>query len=259
MRYAAIIEYDGSQFNGWQIQPHAPSVQAVVEAALSHVADEPIRVHTAGRTDTGVHALGQVSHFDSDKVRSNYGWLRGANTKLPNCAAIKWISPVEDDFHARFSAQSRAYRYILNTRNIPLGILADYVSRYPLELDIEAMRSALQVLLGTPDFSAYRASGCQSKDPVKTMYRIEINQRDDWIWLDICGNGFLQHMVRNIIGVLLKIGAGEREISWAEKVLESKDRTQAGTTAKPNGLYFVEAQYDQRFAIPEQIAPPKFW
>ena len=259
MRYAAIVEYDGSQFNGWQIQPHAPSVQGAVEAALAHVADEPIRVHTAGRTDTGVHAVGQVIHFDSDKMRSNYGWLRGANTRLSDCAAIKWIKPVDDDFHARFSAQSRAYRYILNTRKIPLGILANYVSRYPLELDIQAMRAALQALMGTHDFSAYRASGCQSKDPVKTMYRIEINQHDNWIWLDICGNGFLQHMVRNIIGVLLKIGAGEREICWAEEVLKSKDRTQAGVTAKPNGLYFVEAKYDSRFALLEHITPPKFW
>jgi tRNA pseudouridine38-40 synthase len=259
MRYAAIVEYDGSQFNGWQIQPHAPSVQAVVEAALAHVADEPIRVHTAGRTDTGVHAVGQVIHFDTDKQRSNYSWLRGANTKLPDCVAIKWINPVEDDFHARFSAQSRCYRYIMNTRKIPLGILADYVSRYPLDLDVEAMQSALPALLGTHDFSAYRASGCQSMDPIKTMHSLEINQYQDWIWLDIRGNGFLQHMVRNVVGVLLKIGAGERASSWAAEVLESKDRNHGGVTAKPNGLYFVEARYEKRFALPDSITPPEFW
>lgn len=259
MRYAAIVEYNGSQFNGWQIQPHAPSVQAVVEAALAHVADEPVRVHTAGRTDTGVHAVGQVIHFDTDKQRANYGWLRGANTKLPDSVAIKWINPVADDFHARFSAQSRRYRYILNTRKIPLGILTDYVSRYPLDLDFEAMRAALVALIGTHDFSAYRASGCQSMDPVKTMHSIELNQQGDWIWLDICGNGFLQHMVRNIVGVLLKIGAGERAISWAAEVLESKDRRKGGVTAKPNGLFFVEAVYDKKFALPERILPPRFW
>jgi len=259
MRYAAIVEYDGSQFNGWQIQPHAPSVQAAVEAALAHVADEPVRVHTAGRTDTGVHAVGQVIHFDTDKLRSNYGWLRGANTKLPDSVAIKWIKPVADDFHARFSAQSRSYRYILNTRKIPLGILASYVSRYPLELDIDVMRAALQALIGKHDFSAYRASGCQSMDPVKTMHSIEINQYEDWIWLDICGNGFLQHMVRNIIGVLLKIGAHEREASWAGEVLDSKDRTQGGVTAKPNGLFFVEARYEKRFGLPESSTAPEFW
>ncbi len=259
MRYAAIIEYDGSQFNGWQIQPHAPSVQAAVEVALAHVADEPVRVHTAGRTDTGVHAVGQVIHFDTDKLRSNYGWLRGANTKLPDSVAIKWINLVDDEFHARFSAQSRRYRYILNTRKIPLGILADYVSRYPLDLDLEAMRSALLALIGTHDFSAYRASGCQSMDPVKTMHSIELNQQGDWLWLDICGNGFLQHMVRNIVGVLLKIGAGERDVSWAAEVLESRDRKQAGVTAKPNGLYFVEAKYEKRFGLPESMSAPRFW
>lgn len=259
MRYAAIVEYDGSRFNGWQIQPHAPSVQAVVEDALADVADEPVRVHTAGRTDTAVHAMGQVIHFDTDKNRSNYGWLRGANSKLPDSVAIKWIKAVDDDFHARFSAQSRRYRYILNTRKIPLGIFADYVSRYPVELNPEAMRCALQALIGTHDFSAYRASGCQSMDPVKTMYSIELNQRRDWIWLDICGNGFLQHMVRNIIGVLLKIGAGERGISWAAEVLESRDRKQAGVTAIPNGLYFVCATYDKKFALPDDICAPRFW
>lgn len=259
MKYAAIVEYDGSQFNGWQIQPHAPSVQAAVETALGYVADEPIRVHTAGRTDTGVHAVGQVIHFETDKKRSNYNWLRGANTKLPDSVAIHWINPVEEGFHARFSALSRRYRYILNTRKIPLGLFSSYASRYPLKLNVENMRLALQALVGTHDFSAYRASGCQSQDPVKTMHSIEINQQDDWIWLDICGNGFLQHMVRNIIGVLLKTGAGEREIDWAKQVLDSRDRTQGGVTAKPNGLYFVQASYEDKFGLPMAMVPPKFW
>jgi len=259
MRYAAIVEYDGSQFNGWQIQPHAPSVQDAVERALAHVADEPIRVHTAGRTDTGVHAVGQVIHFDTDKQRKNYGWLRGANTKLPDSVAIKWINPVSDDFHARFSAQSRRYRYIMNTRKIPLGLFADYVSRYPLELDIQAMQAAILPLIGKHDFSAYRASSCQSLDPVKTMYSIDIRQRGDWIWLDIHGDGFLHHMVRNIVGVLLKIGAHERSVDWAGEVLETCDRTRAGITAKPNGLYFVRAVYDTKFGLPDKIEAPCFW
>lgn len=259
MRYAALVEYDGSQFNGWQIQPHAPSVQAAVEAALAHVADESIRVHTAGRTDTGVHAVGQVIHFDTDKQRKNYGWLRGANTKLPDSVAIKWIAPVSDDFHARFSARSRRYRYILNTRKIPLGLFANYVSRYPLELDVQAMHAAVQPLLGKHDFSAYRAASCQSLDPVKTMYSIEIKQHGDWIWLDIHGDGFLHHMVRNIVGVLLKIGAGERPPEWAVSVLDSRDRKQGGVTAKPNGLYFVEAVYAEKFGLPTPIDAPRFW
>ncbi len=259
MRYAAIVEYDGSQFNGWQIQPHAPSVQAAVERALAHVADEPIRVHTAGRTDTGVHAVGQVIHFDTDKQRPNYGWLRGANTRLPDSIAIKWISHVSDDFHARFSAQSRRYRYIMNTRKIPLGLFADYVSRYPVELDITAMQEAILPLIGKHDFSAYRASGCQSLDPVKIMHSITLSQNGHWIWMDIHGDGFLHHMVRNIIGVLLKIGAGEREVDWARQVLLSRDRTQGGVTAKPNGLYFVAAEYDRKFGLPEAARPPVFW
>lgn len=259
MKYAAIVEYDGSRFFGWQVQPHAPSVQQAVETALAYVADEPIRVYTAGRTDTGVHAVGQVIHFETDKQRSNYSWLRGSNTKLPEGVALHWVKPVTDDFHARFSAQSRRYRYIINTRKVPLGVFQDYVSCYPLDLNVDAMRKALAALLGTHDFSAYRASGCQSMDPVKTMHTLEIQQKGDWIWLDICGNGFLQHMVRNIIGVLLKIGAGEREVSWAEQVLQSKDRCQGGVTAKPNGLYFVQAQYDAKFGLPGIINPPKFW
>jgi len=259
MRYAAIVEYDGSQFNGWQIQPHAPSVQAAVERALAHVADEPIRVHTAGRTDTGVHAVGQVIHFDTDKQRPNYGWLRGANTRLPDSIAIKWISHVSDDFHARFSAQSRRYRYIMNTRKIPLGLFADYVSRYPVELEITAMQEAILPLIGKHDFSAYRAAGCQSLDPVKIMHSITLSQNGHWIWMDIHGDGFLHHMVRNIIGVLLKIGAGEREVDWVRQVLLSRDRTQGGVTAKPNGLYFVAAEYDRKFGLPEAARPPVFW
>ncbi len=259
MKYAAIVEYDGSQFCGWQIQPHAPSVQQVVETALAYVADEPIRVYTAGRTDTGVHAMGQVIHFETGKQRSNYNWLRGVNTKLPKGVAIHWINPVPDDFHARFSAQSRRYRYILNTRKVPLGIFSDYVSCYPLNLNLKAMQAALNTLEGKHDFSAFRASGCQSKDPVKTLYTLTLDQKDDWIWLDICGDGFLQHMVRNIVGVLLKIGAEERAVGWAKTVLDSRDRKQGGITAKPNGLYFVQASYAKKFGLPERMMSPKFW
>lgn len=259
MRYAAIVEYDGSRFNGWQRQSHAPSVQAAVEAALAYVADEPVRVHTAGRTDSGVHAVGQVIHFDTDKVRSDYGWLRGANTQLSGSAAIKWIQPVADDFHARFSAQSRRYRYIMNTRKAPLGIFSDYVSWYPLDLDIDRMRAALEILHGTHDFSAFRASGCQSKNPVKTMHSLDINRHQEWLWVDVLGDGFLHHMVRNFVGLLLKIGTGEQPVDWAGRVLESRDRTQGGITAKPNGLYFVQASYDSRFGLPQDISPPRFW
>lgn len=259
MKYAAIVEYDGSQFFGWQFQPHVPSVQEAVETALAYVANEPIRVHTAGRTDTGVHAVGQVIHFETQKQRPNYSWLRGANTKLPKGVAIHWINPVDDQFHARFSTLTRSYRYILNTRQIPLGIFSNYISAYPLELDVQAMRAGLNHLIGEHDFSGYRASGCQSKLPIKIMHSMKIDQQGDWIWLDICGNGFLQHMVRNIVGVLLKIGANERPPVWAQEVLQSKDRTQGGVTAKPNGLYFVQATYDKSFGLPKLITPPKFW
>ncbi len=259
MRYAAIVEYDGSQFNGWQRQPHAPSVQAAVEAALSHVADEPVIIYTAGRTDTGVHAVGQVFHFETDKQRSDYGWVRGANTKLPASIAIVSIHAVSDDFHARFSAISRQYRYILNTRKVPIGLLSDYVSRYPIALDVVKMQAAVKPLVGRHDFSGFRASGCQSGETVKTIHNIDIHQQGDWIWMDLCANGFLQHMVRNIVGVLLKIGAGEREVAWAKEVLDSQDRTKGGTTALPNGLYFVKANYDSKFGLPKAVNPPKFW
>lgn len=259
MRLAALVEYDGSQFNGWQIQTHVPSVQEALEKGLSHVANAPIRVHTAGRTDTGVHAIAQVIHFDTDKSRSQYSWLRGTNTQLPKGVAMHHIMPVSDDFHARFSAISRQYRYIINTRKIPLGIYADYVSCYPLDLEIKAMRQATKLLIGQHDFSAYRASGCQSMNPIKTIHSLTITRQDDWIWLDICADGFLQHMVRNIVGVLLKIGADEQAPIWAKQVLQSKDRTQGGITAKPNGLYFVQANYAPEFGLLKTSVAPKFW
>ncbi len=259
MRYAALVEFDGSQFCGWQIQSNSPSVQAAVEIALGHVADEKIRVHTAGRTDTGVHAVGLAIHFDTDKQRPAYNWLRGANTKLPKGVAIHWISPVDNEFHARFSANSRRYRYIINTRRTMLGLYSDLVSCYPMELDVSAMQNAAETLIGTHDFSAYRASACQSKNPVKTIHSLELSQSGDWIWLDICANGFLHHMVRNIVGVLLKIGAGERNESWVKEVLDSRDRAKGATTALPNGLYFVQAEYDAKFGLPDAISPPRFW
>ena len=259
MRHAAIIEYDGSKFNGWQDQPHAPSVQAAVERALSRVADEPIRVHASGRTDSGVHAVGQVVHFDTDKVRTPYNWLRGANSNLPEGVALSWIGPMADEFHARFSARSRRYRYILYTRRIPLGIFSSYVSCYPLDLDLRAMQTGLRALLGTHDFSAYRASECQSKKPVKTLYSIEVDRQGYWVWLDVHGDGFLHHMVRNIVGVMLKIGAGERPPEWAAEVLEGRDRRHGGITARPNGLYFLGVQYPQQFELPVIMTPPRFW
>jgi tRNA pseudouridine38-40 synthase len=258
-RIALGIEYDGSQYCGWQYQDHSPSVQDTVEQALAKVANQPIRVSCAGRTDTGVHALGQVVHFITDAIRETHAWVLGTNANLPDSITVLWAKPVPDDFHARFSAVRRQYRYVIFNRSSRPAILAKRVSWEYRPLHVERMREAARYLVGEHDFSTYRAQACQAKSPIRTLHRLEISRHGDIVILDLEANGFLHHMVRNIAGVLMKIGAGEAEPVWAQEVLALRDRTQGGVTASPHGLYFVTAYYPEQFSIPVLLPPAGVW
>lgn len=259
MRIALGIEYDGSAYCGWQYQDHSPSIQEKVEQALSRVANHAVRVVCAGRTDTGVHALGQVIHFDADVQRDAHSWVFGANANLPDDIRVVWAKQVSDDFHARFSALRRQYRYVIFNRQVRPAILSRRVSWEYRPLDVARMREAARYLIGEHDFSSYRALACQAKSPVRTLYRLEIAQQGELITLDLEANGFLHHMVRNIAGVLMRIGAGEAEVVWARQVLEHRDRTQGGVTASPDGLYLTGVVYPQAYDIPVLLTPAGLW
>jgi tRNA pseudouridine38-40 synthase len=250
MRIALGIEYDGSAFCGWQIQSHSPSVQQQVEAALSKVANHPIRTYCAGRTDTGVHALEQVVHFDTSAQRDNHAWVFGANAHLPASVTVLWAAQVADDFHARFSAERRAYRYVIFNRRTRPALLAKRVTWEYRPLDDTQMQQAALYLLGRHDFSAYRALACQAKSPIRELYELRVRREGELILLDLEANGFLHHMVRNIAGVLMSIGAGEQPIDWTRTVLEQRDRTLGGVTAPADGLYLIRVDYPGKYALP---------
>ena len=258
-RYALGIEYDGSRFHGWQVQSGVRSVQESLESALSTVAAEPVRVITAGRTDTGVHATGQVVHFDSTAHRSPGAWLRGANTSSPAGIAVNWVRPVSAEFHARFGATSRAYRYVIFCRPVRPTFLEGKVTWTYRHLDVDRMVEAASVLKGRHDFSAYRASRCQSRQPVREIQALTIAGSGPWVWIDIDADGFLHHMVRNIAGVLMAIGAKDKPVDWAAKVLSSRDRRTGGVTAPPDGLYLTRVVYPERFHLPVASPPCRFW
>ncbi len=257
-RIALGLEYDGSHYHGWQRQLHASSVQEEVERALSQVANGHIRIICAGRTDTGVHATEQIIHFDSEIERRMRGWVLGSNSHLPRQVSILWAKEVSEDFHARFEAVRRSYRYIIDNRKIRPGILAGKVTWIREALEVDAMNEAGKALVGTHDFSSYRALGCQAKSPVRTIYSLDVSRSRHYIYLDITANAFLHHMVRNIVGVLVAIGSARREVSWATEVLERKDRRQGGVTAKPDGLYLSKVSYPDRFELPSSPKPISF-
>ncbi|MGD8784386.1 MAG: tRNA pseudouridine(38-40) synthase TruA [Thioalkalispiraceae bacterium] len=259
MRIALGIEYNGAAYCGWQYQEHSPSVQARVEEALAHVANHDVRVICAGRTDTGVHAYGQVVHFDTESQRSEHSWAFGANTKLPGDISILWAKHVDEDFHARFSATSRVYRYVLLNRRIRPGLLRDRVSWDYRPLELNRMRQGAAHLIGEHDFSSYRAVACQASSPIRTLKRLEVHQQDELFSFELEANGFLHHMVRNIVGVLMSIGAGEAEPDWAKQVLDQRDRTQGGLTAPADGLYFVGVNYPDHFEIPYLLPLAAVW
>jgi len=259
VRIAAGVEYDGSAFCGWQYQDHAPSVQAVVERALGKVANEPLRVVCAGRTDSGVHAAGQVIHFDTTAERDEYSWIRGTNSNLPDSVRLLWTRQVDDSFHARFRAYRRYYRYVIFNRAVHPAYLHRRVSWEYRPLDETLMQQAAQHLLGEHDFSAYRALACQAKSPVRTLHQLDVQRRGQFVILDLAANAFLHHMVRNIAGVLMRIGAGEAEPNWARQVLEQRDRTLGGVTAPPDGLYFMQVDYPDDYVLPRPPVAEPIW
>lgn len=259
MRIAAIIEYDGSRFSGWQLQDRQQTVQGCVEQALSRVADHPVRVTAAGRTDAGVHALGQVIHFESDAQRSSHAWVRGANSDLPAAVALLWSGIVDPAFHARFTATGRHYRYLILNRAVRPTYLAGRVTHEYRPLDIARMQAAARHLLGTHDFTSFRSIQCEAKSPVRELRALEVSRQGEIVNIQVYANAFLHHMVRNLAGVLMAIGAGEREPAWAGDVLAARDRTQGGVTAAPDGLYLTRVEYPEAFAIPRLSNATGVW
>lgn len=256
-RYALAVEFDGRAFRGWQTQQiGVPSVQFALEQAIAKVANHNVIVHGAGRTDAGVHGAGMIAHFDSDAQRSQHNWLMGINTLLPEAIAVRWITPVSADFHARFQAKARRYHYVIYNHPRRSSLLAGRATWHHVPLNFVAMEQACQALVGVHDFSAYRASSCQSKQPVRHVHFLRLEQRGALLRLDIQADGFLHHMVRNIVGVLLAIGEGKAASSWAGDVLASRDRKLAGITAAPDGLYFVDAHYPEQFELPREPPGP---
>jgi tRNA pseudouridine38-40 synthase len=255
-RWAAGVEYLGTRYSGWQWQAHAPSIQQEVERVLSTVGDHPIKVTAAGRTDAGVHALNQVIHFDSDAARAPHAWLFGCNSQLPRDISLRWVQAVDAEFHARYGAVARSYRYVMWSGRARSALLEGRVCWRVEPLDAAAMHRAAQVLAGEHDFSAFRDADCQAKTPTRTLHSLSVRQHGAFTVLDVRGNAFLHHMVRNIAGVLMAIGQGRQPESWARTVLESRSRAQGGVTAEAGGLCFLGPEYPARFAVP---APPAPW
>lgn len=252
MKLAFGIEYDGGAYHGWQSQDGVPTVQDSLEKALSKIADHPIRVHCAGRTDTGVHGLGQVVHIETDVARKDSSWLFGTNANLPTDISVKWVKAVTEEFHARFSATRRVYRYYILNRQARSAFLNKKVVWERRPLSLEKMQQAADFLIGTHDFSAYRSLACQAHSPVRTVYRLTLEQQGPIITLEIEANAFLHHMVRNIAGVLLEAGMERAQPEWAHEVLVGKDRRLGGVTAPPEGLYLIKVFYPDVFDLPSQ-------
>ncbi len=251
MKIALGLEYCGTQYSGWQRQKHTHSIQACVEGALSSVADETIQVHCAGRTDAGVHALHQVIHFETKAERDMRGWVMGSNVHLPSDISVLWAQPASEDFHARYSALSRTYRYLILNRPLARPGLNQYRVTWEYRLlDLDRMQRAAQCLIGEHDFSSFRAVECQSNSPMRNVMRLEICRNQDQVTIEIEANAFLHHMVRNIAGVLMDIGAGKAPVTWTTELLELRDRKLGGVTAAPHGLYLVQVNYPERYSIP---------
>lgn len=260
MRYAACVEYDGSNFSGWQRQKHhVRTVQGDIETALSKVADQTVSIITAGRTDTGVHASHQVIHFESDSARSEFAWCRGANRFLREDVRLRWVVAIDDDFHARFSALSRSYRFVIYNHSIASAVYRNLSTHEFRVLDHKLMQVAGAQLLGEHDFSSFRAAGCQAHSPIRTVTNFKLQRQGDWVWFDITANAFLQHMVRNIAGSLIEVGCKKRDVDWFEEIISAKDRTKSGITAPANGLYLVGVEYPQQFDLPSKRLLVSYW
>ena len=250
MRIALALEYDGSRFLGWQTQPGGGTVQDTLQAALSGIAGSAVQVTCAGRTDRGVHARGQVVHFDTDAARPDSAWVRGVNALLPEAVAVLWAARVADDFHARYAALARTYRYVLLNRPVRPALAARHAGWYHAPLDVAAMRAAALQLVGEHDFSAFRSAECQAKSPVRTLHALEVQARGERIDFVLRANAYLHHMVRNIVGTLIYVGNGRNAPQWAGEVLASRDRARAAPTFAAEGLYLERVEYAERWGLP---------
>lgn len=257
-RIALSVCYDGSRYHGWQHQEDVATVQQTLEHALSRVANQPVTVVCAGRTDAGVHATAQIVHFDTEADRTDHAWVFGANSNLPADISVSWAKVTTLDFHARFSALSRTYRYILCNQYVRPGIFHKSVGWHYKTLDVDRMQAATQHLLGEHDFSAFRGSGCQANHAVRTIHALNVKRQGRLIVIEVNANAFLLHMVRNIVGVLVKIGEGEKDPEWTLAVLNSRDRRNGGMTSSPNGLYLVDVEYPLHFEMPKLPKGPFF-
>lgn len=249
-RIALGIEYNGASFRGWQTQPGGGTVQDALQAALAQIAGERVDVVCAGRTDAGVHATGQVVHFDTALERPLTAWVRGVNTFLPDTVAVRWAQPVDSEFHARFSAYARHYRYLLLNRSQRPGVQSGRVGWCHQPLDEERMQAAAAVLRGEHDFSSFRAAECQAKSPLKTMHVASVRRAGEMIVFDFEASAFLHHMVRNLVGSLVYIGQGRQAVDWMQTLLEVRDRRVAAPTFAAEGLYLVGVRYEERWALP---------
>lgn len=250
MRIALALEYDGSRFLGWQTQPGGGTVQDALQAALAGIAGEAVPVTCAGRTDRGVHAREQVVHFDTGAARPDSAWVRGVNALLPDSVAVLWAMRVADDFHARYAALARTYRYVLLNRPVRPALAARHAGWYHAPLDVGAMRAAASLLVGEHDFSAFRSAECQAKTPVRTLYALEVQADGERIDFVLRANAYLHHMVRNIVGTLIYVGNGRQAPRWAGEVLAARDRARAAPTFAAEGLYLERVEYAERWGLP---------
>ena len=253
-RFAAGLEYDGRAYSGWQFQPGLQTVQDVVQRALSRVADAPVECVCAGRTDAGVHAAAQVVHFDTSAVRTERGFRLGANSYLPPDVSVTWVREVPEQFHARFSATARSYRYIILNRDSRPGLATGRATWERRPLDADRMHEAARVLAGEHDFSAFRSVECQSNSPVRRVESLEVTRNAEWLTLAITANAFLHHMVRNVAGLLISVGSGDSPPERVATVLTSRDRKTNAATAPPDGLYLAAVRYPAEFGLPPQSA-----
>ena len=259
LRIALGIEYDGQPFAGWESQVGQPTVQSALEAALARVADHSVRVVCAGRTDAGVHAAGQVAHFETCQDRPVRAWTLGTNSYLTGPVSVQWAKVLPPDFHARFSARCRHYRYLMLNRPTRPGLLHGRVAWVRQRLDVGAMQQAAEFLLGRHDFTSFRAAGCQASSPVRTIHAINVERHGEFVVVDVSANAFLQHMVRNLAGTLCAIGLGKKPVAWIEHLLELRDRTQAGMTMAPDGLYLLGVDYPDEYRVPRVSPTPVLW
>jgi len=258
MRIALGLSYDGSNFCGWQSQPSTCGVQDALESAIAKIAQHGIRVHAAGRTDTGVHAVGQVVHFDTDCTRPITAWVRGVNAYLPATVRVEWAHKVNNDFHARFSAYERSYQYLLYNAPVAPALMSTKAGWFHLPLEVSAMADAASYLIGKHDFSAFRASECQAKTAIRSLHKAEVRAIGKYIVFDFSANAFLQHQVRNMVGALIYIGKGAYPSEYMRELLQKRDRTLSPPTFSPNGLYLTGVGYDEKWCLPVSKSDAQF-